>query len=54
MKLPEYYVFALILFLLLFVAIPAIYFMVYSDKSQDKTALLFAEFKMKLIFSTLI
>ena len=34
--------------------IPALYFMVYCDKSQDKTALLFAEFRMKLVFCTLI
>jgi len=36
------------------VATRAIYFMVHCDKSPDKTTLLFAEFRMKLIFSTLI
>jgi hypothetical protein len=34
--------------------LPYIYFVVYCDKSQGKTALFFAEFKIKITFYTFI
>jgi hypothetical protein len=36
------------------VATPAIYFMVYCDRSQDKTALLCTELGLKITFCTFI